>query len=340
MGRVTVAAEPPSAIVSRQPVIVWIATGLSEQVTGIQRIVLNTVAAWCAMTNAQNLILVDQGATWMEPLEAIVPVIRVPRAKGAVARAPQLPTRICRHSRIVAHSFGAPFPSQLPPATHKSYTVHDWSPFCDRAMGAAPRLAWAWAITRGVRSAQLPHFMAQTMAYEAPHLLRQMVGRKAIIAGLPYPASSRSQMRDVAVRAPRTPGLILSVGTNIPRKRFTFVADACNDLDGVEFVAAGDGTERLSHLGSRGGASGAKGLGHVTDSALETLYTTAALFVLASSYEGFGLPVLEAWEAGCPILVTDAVAKRLPAEIRQAATIVPTDVNTKQLASLEAPIAG
>lgn len=44
---------------------------------------------------------------------------------------------------------------------------------------------------------------------------------------------------------------------------------------------------------------------NATDEQLNYLYRNAQLFVYPSLYEGFGLPILEAFKAGCPILLSD-----------------------------------
>tara|TARA_R110002124_G_scaffold185047_2_gene352518 strand:+ start:478 stop:1578 length:1101 start_codon:yes stop_codon:yes gene_type:complete len=44
---------------------------------------------------------------------------------------------------------------------------------------------------------------------------------------------------------------------------------------------------------------------NVTDGQLNTLYKRCSLFVYPSLYEGFGLPILEAFKAQCPILLSD-----------------------------------
>ena len=45
-------------------------------------------------------------------------------------------------------------------------------------------------------------------------------------------------------------------------------------------------------------------LGYVPDEAIRCLYRLATVFVLPSLYEGFGLPSLEAMQAGCPTLLS------------------------------------
>jgi glycosyltransferase involved in cell wall biosynthesis len=43
-----------------------------------------------------------------------------------------------------------------------------------------------------------------------------------------------------------------------------------------------------------------------SDAEVARLYATATAFVLTSVHEGYGLPILEAWACGCPVVCTDA----------------------------------
>ena len=43
-----------------------------------------------------------------------------------------------------------------------------------------------------------------------------------------------------------------------------------------------------------------------TDEELQNLYRNAICFVYTSEYEGFGIPILEAYQAQCPVLLNNA----------------------------------
>lgn len=105
---------------------------------------------------------------------------------------------------------------------------------------------------------------------------------------------------------------IVSVGTLQPRKNFSKLIEA--------FAMLSDRTIQLVIVGKKGwlydeileapkkfGVSDrVKFLDYVTDNALPGLYQNAECFVLASLYEGFGLPVLEAMSYGVPVVVSQS----------------------------------
>jgi glycosyltransferase involved in cell wall biosynthesis len=63
--------------------------------------------------------------------------------------------------------------------------------------------------------------------------------------------------------------------------------------------------------------------GRVSGRALTALYRGATAMVFPSRYEGFGLPVLEAMQLGCPVVVADACA--LPGVVNGAGVVVDPD---------------
>jgi glycosyltransferase involved in cell wall biosynthesis len=211
-----------------------------------------------------------------------------------------------------------------------SYSIYDWGPYFDGSMAPAARIVWSTAILRGTFAADLIHVLAPSTLDEAPRWMRPHLRRKEIVSGLPYRISQTDLDADVSTGRERN--LVISVGTHVPRKRFDLLCDACRSLPDVRLVLVGTGTEAATDGDHDDMAPRIQGLGRINDEDLRSLYKRAALFVLPSVYEGLGLPVLEAWQAGCPILITKSVANRLPEEIARDAAVVTTDITAEGLA--------
>ena len=94
---------------------------------------------------------------------------------------------------------------------------------------------------------------------------------------------------------------LLFVGAIEPRKRPLLAADAAEAL-GRTLVVVGPTKDEA--LARRLGARGAELRGYVPKDELVRLYRHAACLVFPSSYEGFGLPVLEAMACATPVAAT------------------------------------
>lgn len=88
---------------------------------------------------------------------------------------------------------------------------------------------------------------------------------------------------------------------------------------GPEGVAHGPFMERLGRLD--GGRGRFRYLGRVPEEVLSALYQECFAVVLPSRFEGFGFPVLEAMEAGAPVVCSDAGS--LPEVAEDAALLFP-----------------
>ena len=99
---------------------------------------------------------------------------------------------------------------------------------------------------------------------------------------------------------PRERNVVLSIGRNNPLKNvdhllraFPLVKNGASLwLFGIETSVGKGLAERYVFAPSDQGAA--------------ELYNRATVFVLTSVHEGFGLPILEAWACGCPVICTDA----------------------------------
>jgi glycosyltransferase involved in cell wall biosynthesis len=103
---------------------------------------------------------------------------------------------------------------------------------------------------------------------------------------------------------------VLTVGTLEPRKNLANLLEAWrlafSRLPGVEMrVVGGRGKSTVFAEQKLSAPPACTFLGRVADEELARLYAGAALVVVPSSYEGFGLPCLEAMACGAPLLYND-----------------------------------
>ncbi len=104
---------------------------------------------------------------------------------------------------------------------------------------------------------------------------------------------------------------LLYVGNSYPYKNLKLVLDALpqlpKDLSFVNPCARSVFYDRLAQeVQTRGLADRVVLPGYVPDADLAVLYASAALYVFPSLSEGFGLPALEAMQAGLPVAVANA----------------------------------
>ena len=102
---------------------------------------------------------------------------------------------------------------------------------------------------------------------------------------------------------------LLFVGTREPRKNLARLIQAWLPLaKDYQLIVAGeqswDGSEKISQNPNL------RFLGRVTDYELAVLYHNSELFVYPSLCEGFGLPILEAFAHGVPVVSSDIAAIR------------------------------
>ncbi len=119
---------------------------------------------------------------------------------------------------------------------------------------------------------------------------------------------------DVASMPPRQEYL-LYVGSAYPHKGLDLFLDAWGELEvkhpslHLKIAGAEDVfMQRLKIEAQRRGLPRVEFLGYVGDESLAKLYHEAVALVMPSRFEGFGLTPLEAIQAGCPVVSSDAAA--------------------------------
>lgn len=124
---------------------------------------------------------------------------------------------------------------------------------------------------------------------------------------------------------------ILCVGSLEPRKNIEFIIRsicAVLERNDLQLVLAGrkawgNNSIDVAINESHGRARFVK-TGYVSESQLNTLYCCAEMFLYPSLYEGFGLPLLEAFSCGCPVITSNVSS--MPEIAKDAALLInPTD---------------
>jgi len=135
---------------------------------------------------------------------------------------------------------------------------------------------------------------------------------RVIYPGIKSFSMKEKDWKDV-VKAYNIPeNYVLFVGTLQPRKNIQKLIEAVSLLkkqDDLHVIVVGKKgwlyEEILSAPEKWGVAERVHFLDFVTDEDLPHLYKNAQCFVLPSLYEGFGLPVLEAMQYGCPVITSN-----------------------------------
>lgn len=123
---------------------------------------------------------------------------------------------------------------------------------------------------------------------------------------------------------------LLVVGTD-PRKNIPAIIQAyrkvCRHMTGTDLVIAG------KPWGSIPDTEGVNVLGHVKRKELVSLYSGAQALIYTSLYEGFGLPILEAMQVGCPVVTSNISS--MPEVAGDAAVLVDPRVPGEIVAGIE-----
>lgn len=136
-----------------------------------------------------------------------------------------------------------------------------------------------------------------------------------------YKPQTKQRINEIKKKYKISRDYLLAVGV-APRKNLKNVVTAFKRLGGhnLSLVVAGGGEFKESS------ERGVIGLGNVPRQDLPPLYSGARALVYIPIYEGFGLPILEAFAAGCPVVCSKVSS--IPALVGDAARLVdPKDVD-------------
>ncbi len=293
-------------------VVTWVASGLSLRTTGIERFAVslaNELLNHRLLAPGDFTVFADTRAVWTTELTSIG-INRILPAPGRLTRVP----RLLPETRLVHNLGGALFPNPDVSSALRLYSVYDWGPFRDRSMSFRSRVAWGQAIARGLREADVVHYLNPQLADNRPRGLA--VPRRVVMA---FSASALASVRESWTLPPAAlPAYALFIGTNSPRKRVGKIVEMAARTQ-TPVVLVGDGTE------VHAGQPFVRAVGRVDDTQLSALIDSSSALMLISEYEGFGIPVLEAASRGIVSVVSPEVLANLPAGL--AEHVVVADVS-------------
>ena len=228
---------------------------------------------------------------------------------------------------VIHHGVGtAPFVKTLPTVV----TVHDIQYRHYPEYFSAPKLAWLRAnvpfVVRHSEVVTVPsHFVREDVlaAFDAdPDRVRVVpFGGEGLLA-----ASAGEDV--VRSRYGLDRPLFFFPGRSYPHKNHRFLVEAFAPLaDRADLVFTGPPgprDEEIDQTAARLGiAAAVRRLGLVTRGELAALYEAATALAWPSRFEGFGVPVLEAMTAGCPVVASCTTA--IPEVVGQAGILLSPD---------------
>jgi len=211
-------------------------------------------------------------------------------------------------------------------------TVHDLSYFAHPEWfrsrhGARRRWLTRMAARRATRMIAVSEFTARELVlrFDLPATRVQVIHHGCDEHWLTTPFTPEAELRErIGFDGP----FALVVGSIFERRGTDRIVEALSLLDGVDLglVIVGEDRRRSGEdldavIGAHGLERRATWLRYATDRDLAGLYRTAQQLIYLSSYEGFGLPPLEAMALGTPAMVSDAPA--LNEIYRDSALLVP-----------------
>ncbi len=190
--------------------------------------------------------------------------------------------------------------------------VHDLSFLIEPRWFSQKSRLWHWAIraTRQLQNATWLFAVSEHTKRDLERLLGIPETRIHVIPLGIDPLSTEPAPLPAAVQGKR---FLLALGAHDPRKNarcaVTAWRELCRDprVADVELVLCGS-TNALPRELCESGARHPLYLARPSDAQLATLYQNASAFLYPSWYEGFGIPLHEAAQAGTPCLASDTGA--------------------------------
>lgn len=264
----------------------------------------------------------------------------------------RLPQLVVRYRLDILHSLGYVAPLRL--RCPSIVTIHDLNyRFIGHEMGLLHRLVLGFFVPRSARHAA--HVI--TVSRFSKDQIVRTLGIPASKISVTHNAckyGTRQNDQNVVCTSYRNEKpYLLALSSNSPHKNIlgairAFASIQRSGKTHLKLLIAGclprNMTEISSVLKKLGIENTVRFLGYVADEDLLSLYRNAEVFLFPSLYEGFGIPVLEAFACGTPVVCSNAgalpevagdaailVDPREPAEMAKAACMIMDNSELRRL---------
>lgn len=294
---------PRAALRVETMVVAVEATRFLREVRGIGRYVRALLPRLVSLRPGLRLVLFVKRARDIEPVLAVLE--QMPGMRGRVDVRP-----VREMSRFNADVFWYPWntASPTPSAGAVVATIHDVVPIAHpdpRWRGWQKNLRWRRRYGATAARATLIIADSQFTADEVHRMLGVSYDRMRVVLlaaddfAIPPSASDSRTLEALGVRTP----YVLAVGAADRRKNLALLDRAMPRVMAkhpeLSLVLAGP---RRDDQAEDASPAWRRTLGFVTEDQLAALYRKASVLVMPSTYEGFGLPVLEAMRLGTPVI--------------------------------------
>ena len=259
-------------------------------------------------------------------LATAFPVREMPAGLAFAGRAGRLVAertwlRLLARGYDAVHHLGGTAPNCRPPTTVTIYDVQYVTH--PEFFSGLKRRFLRRAVPRSVGGADSVCVMSVFVADQLVDLFGVTRDRIHVV---PPALTPRGEMGDVGLPGQIRSPFVLYPAVTWPHKNHRVLLDALGDqrLAGVQLVLTGAQgpahAEFLEAVHAAGLGQRVKHLGRVDDEVLDVLYRRALALVFPSLHEGFGQPVVEAMQRGCPVVVARSGA--LPEVVGDAGVLI------------------
>lgn len=177
-------------------------------------------------------------------------------------------------------------------------TVHDFT--YERYRKGLPKWVHSWQKFKAIRKADVVVCISESTKQDVRHYLPDVPESKIRVI---YNGVSPDYHVIKCDTYKNLGEYIIFVGLRQPYKKFYFVAEAMKNTPYKLVIVGGALNEKERNmLNATLGAYRYQQMGYLSNAQLNELYNQAVCLAYPSVYEGFGIPVLEAQRAGCPVI--------------------------------------